>query len=99
MTSIKGKRRSVRRNAIMALMILAGVAGSGCASLNASLKSSGQRFALAATDSLLDSGRDELVAWAAPRGPETRAYLLSVADRAGALVRERLVALLREWLR
>ncbi len=98
MTSIKGKPRSVRRNAIMVWMILAGVAASGCASLNASLKSSGQRFALAATDSLLDSGRDELVAWAAPRGPETQAYS-SVADRAGALVRERLVAVLAEWLR
>lgn len=65
----------------------------------ASLQSTGKDLALTATDSLFSSGRDELMAWAAPRGPETQRYLGQVADQAAALLRARLIQFLTEVLR
>jgi len=67
----------------------------GCASL----QGTGQDLALAASDSLVSAGREELIAWAAPRGPETQQYLGQVADQAAALLRARLIQFLTEVLR
>ena len=83
------------RIALSSVALAAAVQLAGCASL----QGRGQDLALAATDSLFSSGRDELMAWAAPRGPETQRYLGQVADQAAVLLRARLVQFLSEVLR
>jgi predicted small secreted protein len=83
------------RIAISSAALALAVHLAGCASL----QGTGQNLALAATDSLFSAGRDELMNWAAPRGPETQAYLGTVADQASTWLQARLVAVLAEWLR